>query len=171
MQTVDQLLNRVKSRHDIGSDYKLALFLGLKPNALNNYRHGKSLPDINACTKIAEALGIDPDLLIVQIEAQRAKTGEARAIWERMAARLQGGAVHSALLACLVALGFITTTPSAHAVVTDVSTSSGSVYYVKLAMALFQRSISRRLGKLRSFVQGITDVQSARPIAPPLAFA
>lgn len=174
MQTVDTLLDQVKIKNGIKSDYKLAQFLNLTQNTIANYRHGRSRPDDRTLHRLGELADVeagDIDLLAVQLQAERASTDQARELWSRIAARLQGGAVHSALLACLVALGFITSTPSAHAVVTDVSTSSGSVYYVKLAMALFQRSISRRLGKLRSFVQGITDVQSARPIAPPLAFA
>lgn len=138
MQTVDTLLDQVKTRHGIKSDYKLAQFLKVTQNTVANYRHGRSRPDDITLARLAELAGVpaeDIDLLAVQLQAERASTDQARELWSRIAARLQGGAIHSALLACLVALGFITSTPSAHAVVTDVSTSSGSVYYVKYLIA------------------------------------
>lgn len=55
----------------------------------------------------------------------RAQNEKTRAIWERVASRLQAGTVHSALFAMLVVLGFITSPPSAHAAVTDLSPKTG----------------------------------------------
>lgn len=125
MQSVNELLDAVKVRHGISSDYKLARFLGLTDGAIRNYRHLRSMPDELACVKIAQALDMDGDVLAAQVQAQRARDDETRAFWHRIASRLQAGAVHSALLALMVAAGFTTTTPSAHATVTEPSKSAG----------------------------------------------
>lgn len=129
MQTVDTLLDTVKSKHGIKSDYKLAQFLKVTQHTIANYRHGRSRPDDLTLHRLAE-LGDVPreeiDLLAVKLQAERASTDEARALWSRIAARLQGGAVHSALLAVLVVLGFITAPPNAHAVVTSPATISAA---------------------------------------------
>lgn len=118
MQTVDQLLDAVKARHKIGSDYKLAQYLGMTDSAIRNYRHKRSLPDEVACVKIAQALDLDGDVLAAQIQSQRARDEETKAFWSRLAVRLQAGAAHVAVLVA-VGLAGIVSTPSAHAVVTS----------------------------------------------------
>ncbi|MDZ4102050.1 MAG: hypothetical protein U1E12_10285 [Hydrogenophaga sp.] len=130
MQTVNELLDAIKLRHGITSDYKLSRYLGMTDGAIRNYRHLRSMPDELACVKIANALDMDGDVLAAQIQAQRARDDETREFWHRVASRLQAGTVHSALFAVLVVLGFITTPPSAHAVVTDHAPANQSVYYV-----------------------------------------
>jgi hypothetical protein len=133
MKTVDELLDGVKSRRSIPSDYKLAAYLGVVPGAVKHWRHGRSLPDARVAARIAAELEMDPDVLVAELEAQRAQTAETRELWHRIATRLQGGTVHGVVLAGLVALGFITTPPNAVAAVTDLQSanSRGSVYYVK----------------------------------------
>ncbi len=132
MKTVDELLDGVKSRRSIPSDYKLAAYLGVVPGAVKHWRHGRSLPDARVAARIAAELELDPGVLVAELEAQRAQSEETRALWAQIAARLQGGAVHGALLAILVALGFFTTPPNAVAAVTDMHPATqGSVYYVK----------------------------------------
>lgn len=126
MRSVNQLLDDLKSAKEIGSDYKLSMYLGVVPGSVKNWRHGRSLPDSRATTRIANELGIDPDVLLLEIEAQRAPSEFAKDAWLRIAERLQGGAVHSALLAILVVLGFITTPPNAYAVVTSPATISAA---------------------------------------------
>lgn len=132
MQTVDQLLDAIKARHKIGSDYKLAQYLGMTDSAIRNYRHKRSLPDEVACVKIAQALDLDGEVLAAQMQSMRARDEETRAFWQRLAARLQAGAVH---LVALVVVGLvgIVSSPSAHAVVTSPAAADAvsSVYYVK----------------------------------------
>lgn len=125
MKSIDGLLNTIKQRHNISSDYKLALFLGIGEGNIANYRKKRSMPNAMACEKIAKALDMDPDVLTVHFEALRSKDDETRAVWERIASRLQSGTLHSVLFALLVVMGFITTPPSAHAAVTDLSPKTG----------------------------------------------
>ena len=90
MQSIDQLLDSVKTKHGLTSDYKLAQHLGLTMGAIAHYRHGRSLPDDRACQKIGDALGIDGDVLAAQMLARRAKDDDSRAMWNRIANRLSG---------------------------------------------------------------------------------
>lgn len=129
MHTVNSLLDEVKSKLGISSDYRLAKELEMTTHSIANYRHGRSRPDDLTLSRLAQLANIpaaDIDLLAVQLQAERASTEEAKALWSRIAARLQGGAIHSALLAVLVALGFITTPPNAYAVVTSPATISAA---------------------------------------------
>lgn len=132
MQTVDQLLDAVKTRHKIGSDYKLAQFLGMTDSAIRNYRHKRSLPDEVACVKIAQALDLDGDVLAAQIQAQRARDTDTKAFWQRLAARLETGASHVGLLMIAAMVSIAGYAPNAEATAlspTDAKVSS--VYYVK----------------------------------------
>lgn len=128
------------------------------------------MPDELACMKIAKALEIDGDVLAAKIQAQRARDDETRAFWERLAARLQSGAVHSALLALLVGIGFTTTTPSAHAGVTDKSAIERLYIMFTFLRRLFGQLAGARMGNVRGFDQVRNHVQSAFSIAPALAF-
>lgn len=128
MRTVNDFLDQVKANSGIQSDYKLAQVMNVTQNTISNYRHGRSRPDDLVLSKLAQLGNIpeqDVELLAVTLQAERAVTDEARALWYGIAKRLQAGAVHSALLALLVAAGFTTTTPSAHATVTEPSQSVG----------------------------------------------
>jgi transcriptional regulator with XRE-family HTH domain len=108
MRTITEVLDAIKEKNGIRSDYKLAMFLGVGDGSLRNYRHGRSLPDEPTCVKFAEALGEDPALLVVEMQAQRAKTPDAQKLWEHVAALLASGktaAVNlSVALACAVVI-------------------------------------------------------------------
>jgi hypothetical protein len=101
MRTIDEVLDRAKQVQNVGSDYKLGLCLGIGGNSLSSYRTGRSLPDESACKKLAAAIGEKPDLLLVEIQAQRAKTIEAKALWTNLAKRLQAGFASVQLVAAL----------------------------------------------------------------------
>lgn len=177
MRTVNELLDQVKANSGIQSDYRLAKTLNVSLNTMSNYRHGRSRPDDLVLSKLAELGGIPADqveLLAVTLQAERATTDEARALWQRIASRLQAGAVHSVVLALLVAAGFITTTPNAHATVTAFDAQkSGSLYIMfSFLRSLFRRSKAARFGKLAGpQQQGVPNVSCASAAAGPLAFA
>lgn len=176
MRTVNEFLDQVKANSGIESDYRLAKTLNLTLNTMSNYRHGRSRPDDLVLSRLAQLGNIPADqveLLAVSLQAERASTAEARAMWQRIAARLQGGAVHSFVLACLVALGFITTPPNAYATVTEPASKSGSLYIMfSLLRRFFLNSTRPRFGKL-SGPQHIRDsyVPCAWAAAPALAIA
>jgi len=82
------LLDKAKDIHNLPSDYKLALVMGISHTALISYRAGKTLPDARVIAKICDLTGDDPAILAAEIEASRAKNPEARALWLEIAERL-----------------------------------------------------------------------------------
>lgn len=85
---IASLLDKAIVAHRLSSDYKLALVLGVSHSSLTNYRTGKTLPDTRIISLLCDLTGDDPALLAAQIEAERAKTPEARAVWQQVASRL-----------------------------------------------------------------------------------
>lgn len=88
MNTID-LLDAVRRRHHLPSDYAAAKLLGLTPQQLSKYRNGKDYPGDDAAMKIAEALQIDAGWVLACVHADRAENGPARLVWEGIAARLK----------------------------------------------------------------------------------
>lgn len=97
---VAALLDKAKVMHRLPSDYKLALVLGVSFSTPANYRTGKTLPDARVIAKLCDLTGDDPALLLAEIEAQRAKTQEARALWLEVVQRLQS-TLHVVILSAL----------------------------------------------------------------------
>lgn len=132
MRTIDQVLDRAREVQKVPSDYKLALCLGIGQTALSSYRNKRSLPDEKACSKLAAAIGEEPDLLLVEMQAHRAKDDETRALWTRLAKRLQGGFASVALMLAIASVLLVATTAPALAALYSVASAvHGFVYYVK----------------------------------------
>ncbi len=104
---VSALLEKAKVMHRLPSDYKLALVMGISHSALTSYRQGKTLPDTRVISLICDLTGDDPALLAVQIEEQRAKTDEARALWHQVAQRLQAAAATAVFAVAFVVAGLV----------------------------------------------------------------
>lgn len=163
MQTVNELLDQLKTARGITSDYKLSLYLGVVQGAVQHWRHGRSLPDSKTVYRIASELGLDADILVLQIETQRASTDEAKAVWSRIAQRLQAGMVNAAVLMALAIVSIAGYAPNAEATALNTSKATSSSMYIMFSylQALFRAL--RRAGRatLVHFVQGINHVQSA----------
>lgn len=95
--SMDSLLDLIKSKHGLKSDYKLSLFLGVVDGSIRNYRHGRSYPDERVCQLLAQAAGVDADVLIAQVQAARCRNAETKSVWERIAMRLQTAAATAAV--------------------------------------------------------------------------
>lgn len=158
---INGLLDRIKSEYHIGSDYKLAQFLGVVNGSIRHYRHGRSLPDLRVTERIAFQLGIDPDVLWASFQAQRATDEHAAETWTRIARRLReaGHAAVMTLAGLAVVLGFISTPPNAEAAVTDRQSIGQSVYYVK-----YQIKTQRALCAL--CVCGVGKTEAVAPFFP-----
>ena len=113
--SISQVLDRIRSRHNLKSDYAVSKLLDSSTQLIANWRHGRALPDERRCQKLAELAGLDADVLIAQMNAQRAKDDDSRAIWQRIAERLQmvPQALAAAAFAVLFATSFVAT--DAHA--------------------------------------------------------
>lgn len=89
MMDVNNLLDQIKYIHGLPSDYKLAQLLGITLGSVRHYRFGRSQPDDRVSALMAEALGLDVDVFVMEMAAHRAKSPESRAMWSRIAARLR----------------------------------------------------------------------------------
>lgn len=113
--TVNNVLDTIRERHGLKSDYAIHKHTGIGLTVISNWRHGRSHPDEKMCAILAEAAGLDPLVLAASMQAQRSKTDEARSLWEMVAERLQmvPQALAIAVFSALFATGFVAT--DAHA--------------------------------------------------------
>lgn len=80
-----QLLDAVKSRYSLPSDYALAKFLGLKQQTVSKYRvDGNTLSDETALL-VADKLGMDAGEVLAWMHAERAKSPAAKRALEKLA--------------------------------------------------------------------------------------
>ena len=133
--TLDFVLNRIKERHGLKSDYQICKMIETSTALMSGWRSGKSLPDERYCQKLAEAAGIDPLVLAASMQSQRSKTEEARSLWAMVAERLQmlPQALAAAMFAVLFATSFIAA--DAHAqgaqqVAASISASDSSIHRI-----------------------------------------
>lgn len=107
--TIDALLDRVREAQSLKSDYQMSQATGFSIQKIGNWRHGRAMPDEKACHVLAIAAGLDPDVVIAQVHALRTKDSAARAIWERIAERLQVAAhgLAAVIFSVVIASGFI----------------------------------------------------------------
>jgi hypothetical protein len=135
MRTITEVLDRAKRVQKVTSDYKLSLTTGIGESSLFAYRNKGVLPDEINCKKLADAMGEDAALLTVEMQAQRAKSPEAREVWLNIAKRLQMG-VSSVLFSLVLAIVAI----AANALPVSAATVSASAaspgLYIMLTKAL-----------------------------------
>ena len=89
MNTLD-LLEAVKVRRGITSDYALAKALGITQAAVSNYRAGSSKLSDDVALTVAEILGMHPLTVIAAANAERAKTPEQKARWTGLMEKFSG---------------------------------------------------------------------------------
>lgn len=85
MENTNELLDEVKRRHKIGSDYALAKRLGITRSVVSAYRTGKRNLGEDVAVTVADLLDVDPGYVLACMEAERTTHPAARAAWERMA--------------------------------------------------------------------------------------
>ncbi len=104
MNTTQKLIEEVKSRLGIQSDYAVAKRFHWSTSRIGNYRVGRSQLDIESSFQIAEVLGKDPAAIIAAVEAERATKPETRAAWIQRLKQLGGVAAMWAFFAVISAL-------------------------------------------------------------------
>lgn len=99
MKTADYM-QAAKDRAGLPSDYALAVRLGVTRQAVSNWKRGVNLPDPLAAYRLGDLAGIDPLIVIADVERERAermsREQDADA-WGVILKRL-GGAAASVLL-------------------------------------------------------------------------
>lgn len=145
------LLDKAKLIHKLPSDYKLALVMGVQQTTLTNYRTGKTLPDARVIRLLCDLTGDDPALMAAQIEEERAKTEDARALWHLVAERLQLAAragVTAAIFAAVSALAVMGALPMSEAYAATSQNPFTKIYIVEMAHRWCTRLIRRLLAPL-----------------------
>lgn len=90
----DRYLDAVKDRLNITSDYALAKAWGVSHQRIGNYRRGDTALGEDRCLQVAEILGLPPEDVLFEIQAERARNlGNTRIaeIFERVLRQLHAG--------------------------------------------------------------------------------
>lgn len=83
-----ELLDAVRSRYGIRSDYALARFLNQPTNLVSRWRAGKGGPGDAVAAQLAGLLDLDAGYVLARLYAERATDAAGRAVWEALARRL-----------------------------------------------------------------------------------
>ncbi|MET4701974.1 transcriptional regulator with XRE-family HTH domain [Constrictibacter sp. MBR-5] len=65
MDTPNGYLDRVMRQHGITSDYALAQLLGVRRQAVSDYRRSQIFPSAAIALRIAQLLGLPPELVLL----------------------------------------------------------------------------------------------------------
>lgn len=76
-----ELMDALKAKIGIDSDYALAKKLGVNQARISAYRHGKEKPDFYICVKAGIFLNLDPVKIAAEIELEKEKNEERRGFW------------------------------------------------------------------------------------------
>jgi predicted transcriptional regulator len=85
-----ELLDAVKARRGITSDYALAKVLGITQAAMSSYRTGNSKFNDDVALTVAEILGMHPLAVIAVANAERAKSDKQKARWATVMEKFSG---------------------------------------------------------------------------------
>ena len=85
-------LDKIKEKHDIQSDYKLAEFLGIGRSLMSSYRTGRTGFDDFMCHKIADALDLPFELVLAEVNYERDNREEAKQFWKEYAEKISARA-------------------------------------------------------------------------------
>jgi transcriptional regulator with XRE-family HTH domain len=150
-----QLLDLARERAGIQSDYRLAQVIGVDKSTITHWRSGRHSPDALQGSRLAELAELDAGQVAAWIQAERAKTDEARALWRSVADRLARSAV-----AGLVAVVGVSITPDAGASILDRGVSTNSPDTRESGQSLYIMSTLRGIarGISRAFKRVFTEV-------------
>lgn len=85
MQTMNDLLDKIKKTRSLASDNALAAALGQSRQNVSNWRLGKRMPDAVACAQIAELSGEPLARVLGIVGEARAISREEKAVWRQLA--------------------------------------------------------------------------------------
>jgi len=136
------LLDTLKARHGLASDYAAAKLLGITTAQVSRYRTGRDHFGDEISLRVAALLGEDPGAVLAQVHADRAKDPAARAAWLGLLARLRSGTV-AAGVASLCFFGGGPDGGAIAALPSCTSVPAASVSYVKWLLRLLARLIPR----------------------------
>ena len=100
MNTI-QLLDAIRHRHKLPSDYAAAAMLGVTRSQISKYRNGEVAMGDEVAQRAAALVGADPAVIVAQMHAQRASDPQTRKLWVGIAKRLDRAGMATAMAALL----------------------------------------------------------------------
>jgi len=90
---ITTILDELKSRHGLTSDYKLAKFLDITRTRLSNYRCGTNTIDDDLANKIDKLLELPEGVIALEMHAKRTKCPSVSKTFHEIAQKLAAGAL------------------------------------------------------------------------------
>lgn len=135
-----ELLAAVRAAKGYPSNYRLARELGIEDRSVQRWNSGANTPDDVTAARLAELAGLDPDAVVAAMHAERAATDPERALWQRIADRLERGAVAAAVV---LSLGFFSGGPDggalAYSADNSAQSAAGRLYIMSTARRILRR--------------------------------
>ncbi|MGA4348707.1 Cro/Cl family transcriptional regulator [Ralstonia nicotianae] len=101
---VEKYLDDAIARHGLKNDTALAKLLGVKQNAVSQYRSGARTMDNEMCLRLAQLLDMENPLpIIMAADMDRAERAGQHSLWEVFSTRMAASNATAALLLVLVA--------------------------------------------------------------------
>ena len=85
-----ELLDAVKLRYKLPSDYALAKFLGIRQQTISGYRHHDMQMDDEIALRVADKLGIEDGAVLAWMHAERTKCPRAAKAFRELARQCAG---------------------------------------------------------------------------------
>jgi transcriptional regulator with XRE-family HTH domain len=79
-------MDEIMRRKRIPSDYALAKALGVSKQTISRYRSGYGHFDDAIALRVADLMGIDPGIVLIDVHLERTKNAEVRSVWEKVSA-------------------------------------------------------------------------------------
>lgn len=98
MNTI-QLLDAIRARRNLPSDYAAAALLGLTRSQVSRYRNGKDFMGDEVAQRAASLLDLDPAQVVAAVHAERATDPQTRQLWVSISQRLERAGAAAALVA------------------------------------------------------------------------
>lgn len=86
MQTAADYIDQIRDRYALSSDRQAAALIGVSSPSVTRFRSGEDSFSDSTARRVAALLELDPVTVAFDAHAQRAKTADDRALWERAAA-------------------------------------------------------------------------------------
>lgn len=90
MKSTIEFLDAVKTAHGLTSDYQLSKFLGVTHQSVSLSMAGKTFLGDETAIKVADALKIDPAIVLAAVHFERAKKAQEKEVWKGIFEKLGG---------------------------------------------------------------------------------
>ncbi|NIC03985.1 helix-turn-helix domain-containing protein [Billgrantia bachuensis] len=92
MNTIE-LLTKLRAHYGGASDYRVAKELGIQPQTVYHWKSGRSGMSDDVGIRAAEILGLDPDLVLLDLHIEREEGNVTSPIWRSIRNRLEVAAM------------------------------------------------------------------------------